>query len=539
MADRHGNDCWSNGWAPFRVVVLAEIEPRPDFALRCPAPRRTAALTANTFDRLLSAVEPAFRLQLPDRWSGKEPEVDIRWQQWSDVAGGGLLASPAIAAMRDAHTSLSRGTGRTDPYVYVDRVLPGNRTRLPEAGQVALATDRLGKLFDSVDLPVMVEDERPGARFASAAADLQAALSAVLCDALAHPEYRRLRRVWQSLRSLSLRLGDPRLVELVVISCSSSIEDLEEALTNVEADLVIHEAPFEACARDAASMNLLADWGARLKTQILTSLDASWVAAPARTSSNPDLRIADLARPWLDGVCRREQARWLTIALNDRCDGEPVAGSIVRGGPICSQPREAESSWTFLPAGVALGEVVIQLLVREGEPFVADTLTPVFRSPALYEIATSNGSVAVGTRWFCTENAAVALAQLGVCAFVPTLNRDNVRLLDIPAAYRPRNAAGELDPPASTFGEQILAGRVAKFLQGVLPLCQAQPGERSGCVAPIEKIEQALGSLFPKAPPVGPFIEVVESQGNLTISIRPRRYGQLRVEQLAWTLHLG
>ncbi|MGE5787119.1 MAG: hypothetical protein ACM3ZE_21175, partial [Myxococcales bacterium] len=181
---REDRDDLPFGWTPFRVAIIAELQPRPGVALKCPVRLKPEVLSVGGYDRLLGRVEPAFRMTLKDPGTQRDLEVDVRWKQWADLGGAGLLASPAFASMADARSSLLHGSPKQDPYQYVDRVLPGNEAWLPRssAGNGSSPTaagssngagapsgvkarkpeataagrnseDPLGSLFDLVDLP--------------------------------------------------------------------------------------------------------------------------------------------------------------------------------------------------------------------------------------------------------------------------------------------------------------------------------------------------------------------------------------------------
>jgi hypothetical protein len=551
MADPIDGDCVTEGWAPYRVVVIAEYGPRSEFALKCSSSERRESFSAGGYDRLIGRVEPAFRLGLRDPASTGEVEVDVRWKQWGDVAGGGLLASPAIVAMLDARTSLQRGSAQQDPYSIVDRVLPGNRAWLPRAaapaervaGLPAAAGDRkqgladpLSALFDLVDLPAQPSEVTTANQYAASAQVVESAVSDLLCQAMAHPEYQRLRRTWHSLRAISLCQADSRLVELVVVSSSDEKEELQTALGRIDADLVVHEAPFEACSRDVERLVLLAGWAESHNTPVIATLGQSWVTSANPSSTPSRLRLAESARPLLDSIAVRDCARWLVLALNDVCDSEPMSGAIVRGGPSCVQPRNEASSWTFLPAGVAVAGLVVSSLVRDAEPFFSDARgTSELRGRALHELDAPDGPIAIATRRYCNEEVADDWGRLGICALVPARNRDRVRLVACPTACRPRNSGGDPGLVSSTLRDQILAGRVARLLM------EAKLGHNSGQARSVllERLQVAIGSLFPKAPPVGPFIDVADVGGDLVVEIRPRRYAQMTVDRLSMSVRLG
>jgi hypothetical protein len=354
-------------------------------------------------------------------------------------------------------------------------------------------------------------------------------MSQLLCLALAHPEYQRLRRVWHSLRALAVSQADNCVIELQVVSSQLEMDALEAALGQVQADLVVIEAPFEACPRDVELLNFVADWAASWTTPVIATLGVSWVVPPSPSSPSPKPKLAPSTVQLLGQIAVRPQARWLTLALNDVCDADPIAGPIVRNGPSCYQPKEADSSWTFLPAGVAVANVVMTSMVRDGEPYFPEASgSAQLRSRALYELRTRMGQAAVGTRWFCSDEVALDFEQLGLCVLAPTQNRDRVRLVACPTAHRPRNAGGDLGVPTSTLRDQVLAGKVTRLLLDA----KASIQDGVSVADAVEQLKSAISSLFPKAPPVGPSIDVVESRGHLVVGVRPRRYGQLTVEEL-------
>lgn len=558
------------GWVPYRIAILAELQPREEAALRCPVRLRPELITRSSFDRLLARVEPAFRLWLTDPTSMKDVEVDVRWKSWGDVLGAGLLASPAVVAMSDARSSLLRGSPERDPYQFVDRVLPGNEAWLPRssastvkasttppqtqtgsdpkdepeasAAQTtqARSVDPLGALFDLVDLPSQPSqpstvNAAPTRQYVTAGAAVESAMSALVCQGLAHPEYQRLKRVWQSLHLLLEGLADSEVVECHLIDTSTELDQLSKSLDLVEADLLVVEAPFEACARDSEKLSFLANWATDHSLPVVATLDPSWFLRPASAAATPKIQLTEPARALLDAIGRREAARWLVLCANDLCASEPASGATLPGGFPCSQPRELETSWSFVPASVAVTRLVVGSLIQQGEPFFSEMWgSAQLRSDALYETNSKHGPVAIGTRWFCTDDNADELSALGIGVLVPEKNRDRIRVKVCPSAFRPRDNGGFLAKPASTLHDQMLAGKVVQLLM----TCRSTGfGARDLDQVP-ERMQEQIQALFPKATPSAPIVEVTAQQGALEIGIEPRNYGQLTLEQLRLSVPL-
>lgn len=560
------------GWAPYRVAILAELQPREAAALRCPVRLRPEVVSLRSFDRLLARVEPAFRLWLTDPTSMKDVEVDVRWKSWGDVLGAGLLASPAVVAMSDARSSLLRGSPERDPFQFVDRVLPGNEAWLPRSNAPAVkasttppqtqtgsgsngsdepeppparsaqapAGDPLGALFDLVDLPsqssqTSTGNAAPTRQYASAGAAVESAMSALVCQGLAHPEYQRLRRVWQSLHLLLEAFANSEAVECCLIDTSTDLDQLSQSLDLAEADLLVIEAPFEACPRDSEKLNFLANWATDHSLPVIATLDPSWFARPGTSAPTPKIQLTEPARALLDAIGRREAARWLVLCANDLCASEPASVSTLPGGLPCSQPRELETSWSFVPASVAVTTLVVGSLIHQGEPFFSERWgSAQLRSDALYETTAKLGPVAIGTRWFCSDDNADELAALGIGVLVPEKNRDRVRVKACPSAFRPRDNGGFLAKPASTLHDQMLAGKIVQLLM----TCRASGFGATDLDQVPERLRDEIQALFPKATPSGPIVEVNARNGALEIGIEPRNYGQLTLEQLRLSVPL-
>ncbi|MGE5786693.1 MAG: hypothetical protein ACM3ZE_19015, partial [Myxococcales bacterium] len=393
-----------------------------------------------------------------------------------------------------------------------------------------------GSLFDLVDLPSQPSrpSEPDGKPYRAAGARVESAMSELLCAALEDPEYQRLRRVWQSLRFLLEAQGTSKQIEIWVVPSSGDLDELSHALDQLESmdvDLVVYEAPFEACARDAECLNFLGNWASSQNVPVVATLDASWFNRAAPSNYQPRLKLAESARPLFETLTRRESARWLFLTANDLCEAEPLSGKVVRGGPECSQPRDRETSWAFIPAGIALSNLVLGSLARDGEPFFAENWgSAQLRSRAVYELNTDLGTVAIGTRWFCSEEMALDLGAIGISVLVPEKNRDRVRVVACPTAFRPANAAGNQSRPAATLQDQMLASRIVHLINSY----------RSRYQGDVESLRQRLldgiHGLFPQSPPVGPIVSVTEQTGSLLIEVEPRRYGQLAIDQLSLSI---
>jgi nucleotide-binding universal stress UspA family protein len=556
--------------------MLADLSPHADFALRAISPLVFRQVSRRNYERLLAQIAPAFRLVLRDPLGGPELDVDLRVQDTSDLGVRGLVKCASVIPFLDALS----GCELPPPQVsgLLERLFRDRADSLQKlvrssttfdfrietptepshgAGAQLPHHEILDRLLGHVDLPESVPSQGATAVGRSSGASgqpelqqrLHAAVSAILEDALSHEEFRRIRRAWQSLRTLSEAQNDCSWTELHVIGGDGTATELRDALERLEPDLLVLEAPMSACARDADRLVELADWADQHGVPVIATLAEDWFVPPG--SSGNDARhpsrakLHPAARRLMDAIGSHESARWLMLCANDVCDSAPAAQRLLSGSDGKSdrefeQSGESLGSYTFVPAGVNVAKICMRTLLERGHPFAEATSQEAkLRSAAVRVVGTSGASeiseIAIGTRFLATADDASDLARVGVCCLVPTRNRDSVTVQAFPTAFRPRTLAGDRGSPVSTLAEQLLAGRVTRLLRA------SKVAYESGASAAdvTSALQGRLESLFPNPPPVSPDVFVRITEGALELEVDPHRYEGLGMQGIQASLPLS
>ncbi|MBN2194432.1 MAG: type VI secretion system contractile sheath large subunit [Polyangiaceae bacterium] len=594
----------------FRVLVVADVMPGAEFATSPTPPLAAIPVDVDTLDPLMRTLAPSFVIEVADPVDANGPPVrlDLRLEDLKSFRPAAVLqSSPAIRCWLDAARLLAQleqgQLGPAEVQGQLERILPRSSwaraiaTQLSKGPAIAavatsersdraMATpqaaaddSRLDALLASVDLPgeaappagagpatpagaaskgpvaALVSavarassSRRSGGQEAGRARALaESSARSLLASVLAHPEFRRLERVWRGLR-LILDQATPRsnvVVELVVARADQVAAALTavarptaRASDGLAADLVVIDQELDASARD---LDRIEEWGG-----IASSIPAPLVVGgtPAllglgsleeagrtrrRLSSSDDPRAAAVR-----AVCSREPARWVCVALNGAMARDPytVETSRVRDLPFAEDP---EAVAFFLNPAVVVGAIVARAFVRNGHPFAC--LGP--HDGALSGLPLRHLSapdVATPLAALVSSDAQAEVARAGLALLGGPLNRDTAILAHAPMLYRgPTVAQGGDAAPELGLPDQLFVARVAHAVE---QLADAVPAGTPPDVA-AQLARALLSRLFPGAGRPAPEIEARVADGKLHVTVRPHRFAQVRLDAVGFAARLG
>lgn len=378
---------------------------------------------------------------------------------------------------------------------------------------------------------------------------VEKALGIQLAAILQHPEFRRLEESWRGLAFLVGRTPKTG-VRLDVLSCRP--EEAPSALRRIASSGLGVEAPVtfavvdHEVSSDAASLRWLRDLSEAAESSALVALTN---ASPAlfgarlddvdRLDNKQAMFDAPERAPWR-AEANRPSSLWVSLALNrilvrtaydaktsrvrDAQVAEAVGGT---EGEVWMQPAWAVATlavkshqryeWPCGITGARDGGLVENLPVRE--------------------LGLSSGErIAIPTEAFLSTETQRALARIGLLALASQPNSDAAYLMMAATAYVPppkrtyegASSGPEERLPQASLGDQLFVARLAQQLEWL-----GQRIVREGHHAnPRRALEAGLGELFRNAPPSGPELEVALGDDAAEVTIRPRRFLGVGLEEL-------
>ncbi len=540
----------SLGWRPFRLAIIADLEPKTDYALRVRHPCRALQVNRTSLDELFFRVEPSFRIEVTDPLTGQPLDVDLVIGSASDFRPNALMAKVApLRRLRDAIRSANATTDLNELSRVLDRLLGAAAAPLlklvrtesrPEVATAARGTDptssggsALDALLAQVDLPEITPTSSPAINTHELSSRLTQALHELLAQILVHPEVRRLEALASGLTLALESVISNRLVEPVVVTGSGTrLEEVSGALEESLPDLLVLEQSFAATASHVATLRAWAEWAALHQIPVIAGLDTTWFEGEGEEPADQArlARLTPSARRLLETVSALEEARWLCLLCNDLCLRMPHQVALEKPLGLLHMPTVSLDAWVFVSSALGLVGLVHRQLVEHGQPMpCVGEHHGRLRDLGVRVVSDADREVSVGTRLVATADHAEFLARAGLCCWVPVVNRDQALLLEVVTAHRPRTASGELGRPDSTLPDQLLVGRAVRLLRRAVGLVA------NGSLTQKEAqvwLEASATALFCDPPPVGPEVEVGLSEQGLSLELRPRRHGGLRLEQV-------
>lgn len=462
-------------------------------------------------------------------------------------------AAPATSAQQGKPAANSSVDALFD---HVD--LPGSTSQPtrtapePAAGERALAASIVSSVAKGARAPAAESAASASDSPLTAVRDLvHGAFRRLLSDILHHPEVRRLERAWRGLELLS-RHADSRAgvqLEALVTGADDAADALArlvqqaDGLDWVPVSLIVIDETIEPDARGVARLRTWADHAARLRAPLLAQ------ASPALLGFDDLHALVRSTRRFSDSteshavalrtIAAQESARWVALCLNGPL-GRPPHGA--------DEPRTAVHFWEdpdddavclFVNPAYAVASMVAKSASKLGHPYAV--IDPRDGAGSVDNLPVRNRTEADVTVAFPLEVLASRdtvreAARAGLTLLTCPRNRDVALAPSVPTVHRGPDVLRGSDAPATgTLGEALLAGRLSHTLEqlaAAIPRGTDERAVREVCLV-------ALNSLFPNPPPVGPEFDVKIAGGMLELTVRPRRYAGLELEELTLSAPLG
>lgn len=549
-----------------RIVVLSELAPRADHALR-PAPGSPVAITRGAIDEAVAEIAPSFSIEVPDPLvAGKSQRVDVRVDGLSSFKPAGLAtgadATAALLRVREALRAVSEGKlspaeararalAAAEPRGWADAIaaiLPGGAPA-PSQATAAPARSAIDDLLDKVDFaPSPAEAPSAIAAFARATSEsrpsgpvagldaVERALTELLSSILAHPETRRLERAWLGLALLAARATDG--VDLRAIAVGpADVEDalaaLAEARDALAVDLLVIDAETKPTPAD---LDRLERWAAQ----------AAAIGAPLVTEGSASLlgvdSIADLGRT-RSRLRASEDPRAIAVrAVSARDAARSVM--LVANQVVLRAPRATRvEGLRFEQTDVLLGSPVHVVAALAAERFAKSGWPTPITGPRngtiaglpLQEIDDGGRAVATPLEGLVSIEAQDEAARAGLAVLVGAHDRDTATLVSAPMLHRgPKAAAGGDPSSTTTLADALLVSKIARVLEAIASAIPA--GTPKGATTDVVRL--AFAEVF-GATDGAPSVDVDADEARVAITVRPRGFGGAELQELSLSARLG
>jgi type VI secretion system ImpB/VipA family protein len=558
---------------PFRIAVIAELLPRPEWSTGRPAPGDAIAIDAESFDRVFADLAPSLAIDVDDPFSREEKplRVDLVWRDRKAMRPSAIVAQvPVLRALVEARRVVQDVAARKrtadDARAHLERILPRRawvdallgdvRTSVPPVEgrpeKKREPTSALDALFDLVDMPSGPASAAAPAPRVSPSADATAtqrlddAFQSLLASILRHREVRRLEAAWRGLRLL-VEHCDRRAGVSVEVLCAGR-DDVTDALGRLASpggaagpiDLVVVDQSIEPTAADLERVEAWAARGGELLAPILVGghpsmlgvaslLQVAQSTSALSTSGDPRAVVTR-------ATASRDETRWIVVALNDPLVRAPHTVSTSRQEePPFAEDADDEGAHVYASASYVVAALCARSHARTGWP----TSITGSRDGALGDLpvrTTRDRGVeaAIPLQVAPSEGALRDAARAGITVLACAPNTDAAVLTRVPTLHRPDGGMGAA---ASTLPDQLFVSRFARAVHGIAGAIPATTEPRKA-----EEVARiALAEMFVNAAPPGPDLiaRVDAAQHSLSVTVHPRRFAGVGLEELTVFAPLG
>jgi predicted component of type VI protein secretion system len=375
---------------------------------------------------------------------------------------------------------------------------------------------------------------------------VEQAFASVLSQVLQHPEVKRIEEAWRGLKlfidNCDFRAG----VQVDVVPAHAA--EVEEALIGMAQKLDPERGPVDLILVDHRVRNVTVDldraarWGEIAETYrapIVVEGDPSLLGADSlaslgqsmrRLSSQDDARTAQVR-----ALAGKESSRWLAVAMNGALVRAPYTPQTSR---IKDPPyQEDEAGHVFVSPVYVVGAVAARSYVKSGWPTaITGARDGGLGNLVVREIEDRGHKMALPLETFVTQDAHAEIARAGFLMLTCAANSDTAIVAKAPMIYRGSTVGARQDEPANTtLGDQLFVGRLANALEQVA----AAIPEGTDPKAAAETAHLVIADLFGDAAPPGPEIKMWVEKGQLLLTIRPRRFAGVGLEEITLGAKLG
>ena len=440
------------------------------------------------------------------------------------------------------------GSGKSGLDALLDMVDVGAEPDAPPPSEAPGAT--MGELSRVIE--AVARSARPAraarAIVGTAPQRLEQAFRNLLDGILHHPEVHRLESTWRGLRLLVEHCDRKAGVEVdVVCAGREAVADALKRLGEPDGDraaidLVLIDQHLEPVAVDLAHLDKWAGLASTLLAPIVLaghptmlgvdSLEQVARSTSALSTSNDGRAVA------LRGVASREDSRWVALVLNDPLVRAPYTQGTSR---LQQPPYEEDASdpdaHVYTNGAYVVGALCARSHARLRWPTAITGIRDgVIGNLAVRTVHDRGEDAAVPLEVVPSEDAVREVARAGLTMLTCAPNTDAAVLSRAPVLHRGASPSGPA-AASGTLGDQIFIGLFARAVQQVAAAIPAGTDPR----AAEEVARITLAEMFERAPPPGPEIAAKDdpARGSLTVTVRPRRFAGITLEELTLGAALG
>jgi type VI secretion system ImpB/VipA family protein len=415
----------------------------------------------------------------------------------------------------------------------------------PESAGPTPAASELSRVVAAV-----ARSARPGtgarAVVGTAPERLDRAFRNLLDSILRHPEVRRLEGAWRGLRLLVDHVERRSGVEVDLL-CAGR-EAVGDALRRLgepdgdraPVDLVIID---QRIAPTAADLALLQSWAGLAETLLAPIVVAGHPGMLGQDSvervarSTSALSTADDPRAVaVRAIAAHESSRWVAVVLNDPLVRAPHTPATSRQTqpPFEEDPNDPDAH-VFANPGFVVAALCARSHARLHWPTaITGARDGVVGNLPVRTVRERGEEAAIPLQTAPSEDAVREVARAGLVMLTCAPNSDSAILTRASMLHRDKGGAA---PASTTLGDQLFVGRFARAVQQVAGAIPADTEPR----AAEEVAIITLREMFDRAPPAGPEVvaKVDPSRGSLTVTVRPRRFAGISLEELTLGAALG
>jgi type VI secretion system ImpC/EvpB family protein/type VI secretion system ImpB/VipA family protein len=386
----------------------------------------------------------------------------------------------------------------------------------------------------------------PRAIVGSAPQRLEQAFRNLLEAILHHPEVRRLEATWRGLRLLVENCDRRAGIEVDVVNAARpAVVDALKRLQEPDperppVDLVIVDQRFTSVAVDLVLLEQWAGLAGTLLAPLVVAGHPSMLGADSLEDvarSTSALSTSDDPRAvLLRASAAHEAARWTAIVVNDTLVRTAYTPATARQEqpPFEEDPTD-EASLVFTNGAYVIGAVCARSHARLHWPTaITGPRDGVIGNLPVHTIRDRGQEAAIPLEVVPTEDAIREAARAGLTLLACGANSDAAIVARAPVLHR---GSGGQAAATTTLADQLFVGRFGRAVQQVasaIPL-----GTEARAAEEVARI--ALAELFDRAPPAGPEIvaRVDAARGALTVTVRPRRFAGVALEEITLGAALG
>jgi type VI secretion system protein ImpC len=586
----------------FRIVVLSELTARPAFSTAAPPSADPITIDKLSFDQAMATLAPTLAIEVDDPIVGGAPmRIDLRFSElkafkpdllvdqvpplralvearkivqglkerridataartqlvrilprpaWADslTSEVGIAVAPRTPATSGGDGA-PKGGGALDSLLDKVEIGAPPAESAPEPAPEAPATgDRFANIVAAVAKSVRgPEGERPRVVVGTALERVERAFARLLSDILQHPEVRRLEEAWRGVRLLVDRCDFRAGVEVSVVSVDA--EGVAEALerlarrlgpesTKAPIDLLIVDQQVGTSQAELKRLEAWASIGAVMRAPIVTngvpamlgvdSLEALATVQKRLTQSDDPRALAVRA------AAAQEDTRWITLALN---------GVLVRAAYTAQTARLREVPFSESAHGNVFARPAFAIAALAAIAWVRTTWPCLMVGPrngmldnlSVHEVTEDGNTFAIPLETFVSLDTQGSVARAGLAMFSCSPNHDGAILSRAPMLYRgPAVAAGDA-PALLNLGDQLFC---ARFSHAVEQLAGSIPrGTDPKAIGEVAQI--TFAELFAKAPQPHPQVDVAVGTDGLDVTVRPRGFMGVQIEEITLSAQLG